>query len=452
MGVTLSVTCVAEFNSHPKAFTFTTLDVLEIVPVIRHNIPYLKYSEAKLASLRAAYAEEEVFPVQVLMDKPTIYLPLSERKGARKAINRGSVGIFGQGNHARGNELEAAGPLANETVNRSVYFDGEAKSKVDVAWHESYMPVELSTHFSFEVLIKPKEAFGTKVVLMSGRYALLLSRELQWTFVFVYHNIELYLRICPAEMDSWQHITCTFDGTTMRGYFNGDLHAALEVDPSIHAAERDYNDEREEEYQSLRDQEEEERKDLKENTKREAEKFFGTKEGQAQMKQAQANIMESNEFQRKNYGSDAPDPLTATKIKRQEALKQAKKTYVTELYLKNGKDLTQKYIEYKEEIEERVRKYKEEGEIRTKKGLRIGASNSKDTPDKFFNGFISHVCIYSICVNQDRIVKHYLSYSLDRLKDAQRMHAVASAKYEEALRHSASDRHCNAGAGLRMLD
>ena len=121
-------------------------------------------------------------------------------------------------------------------------------------------------------------------------------------------------------------------------------------------AEKEYADECKEKYDDLQAEEDKERATLKDQTKTEAEKYFQSREGAAEMKTSQQHIMESIEFQQKNYGSDQPDPMTALKVKKQEAMKQAKRTFVTELYLKNGKSLTQKYQILRNEITEAIEK------------------------------------------------------------------------------------------------
>ena len=130
MGITMSVTCIAEFNSHPKAFVFSSLDFLDVAPVVRHNIPYLAYSDARIASIRAKAAERQIYELQVLEDKPMLYLKLDERKGARRAGNKGSLGILAVGSYSHGCELEAPGPLNRERISRSIRFAPDLKTKV----------------------------------------------------------------------------------------------------------------------------------------------------------------------------------------------------------------------------------------------------------------------------------------------------------------------------------
>mgnify|MGYP000182749234 CR=1 FL=1 len=74
-----------------------------------------------------------------------------------------------------------------------------------------------------------------------------------------------------------------------------------------------------------------------------------------------------------------------------------------------------------------------------KRPFRVGASILGNYPDKFFAGCIAHVAAYNTCLSHDRILKHHLCFELDRLRDAQRLHATAYKKYEEAILHSGGD-------------
>ena len=439
MGLTLSVTCIADFHSNPRAFEFSSLDFLHVDPVVRHNIPYLAAADARIASIRAVAAEAQIYELQVLQDEPPCYLALDERKGARRALNKGTLGILAVGSYSHGCELEAPGPLPRDTITRSIRCGPETKSKVDANFHEKYVPLKKETHFSFEVLAKPVEGNGSRYALMSGRFGLMINRENEWTMLWSFENIEIFMKIGHMVAEHWVHIVCTYDGTSIRAYTDGKLCATMEIDSIIAKAEQQYEEECEDQFRELEKEEEKERVTLKDQTKKEAEVYFKSREGAAEMKTAQQHIMESIDFQQKNYGSDQPDPMTALKVKKQEAMKQAKRTFVTELYLKNGKTLTQKYQMLKTEVEDGIRKYKEEGQDRMHSVMRVGASVLGTAPDKFFAGTIAHVAIYDKCLVHDRILKHYLCFALDRSRDATRLHNVAYKRYEDAIEHSGGD-------------
>jgi len=73
------------------------------------------------------------------------------------------------------------------------------------------------------------------------------------------------------------------------------------------------------------------------------------------------------------------------------------------------------------------------GEDRSRRGLRIGASCAGSVPDNFFQGYIANMSVYPACLSPDRVLAHYLAGAQDRSKDAQRLYAVASSRYEDAL-------------------
>jgi len=72
---------------------------------------------------------------------------------------------------------------------------------------------------------------------------------------------------------------------------------------------------------------------------KEAEKYFKSREGMAEMKRNMKTILESYEFQSKNIGVDEKDPTLASRARKSEALKQARQEYTTELYIKNVHDI-----------------------------------------------------------------------------------------------------------------
>ena len=44
-----------------------------------------------------------------------------------------------------------------------------------------------------------------------------------------YENIELFVKIGHIKAELWTHIACTFDGTTIRAYQDGNICTSMEV-------------------------------------------------------------------------------------------------------------------------------------------------------------------------------------------------------------------------------
>jgi hypothetical protein len=53
LGVNLSITCLSEFHERPLSFAFTPLDLVEVAPVLQHNIPIMALSDAVIVTLQA---------------------------------------------------------------------------------------------------------------------------------------------------------------------------------------------------------------------------------------------------------------------------------------------------------------------------------------------------------------------------------------------------------------
>ena len=54
-------------------------------------------------------------------------------------------------------------------------------------------------------------------------------------------------------------------------------------------------------------------------------------------------------------------------------------------------------------------------------------------------GYLSHVAVYPHCLVPDTIMSHYMAGVVDRTKESQRLYAVASARFEDALQVVADD-------------
>jgi hypothetical protein len=60
-------------------------------------------------------------------------------------------------------------------------------------------------------------------------------------------------------------------------------------------------------------------------------------------------------------------------------------------------------------------------------------------PSSCFSSSLSQLSVYPSCLSHDRVLAHHLAGASDRTQDAQRLYAVASARYEDALQFAADD-------------
>lgn len=513
LGASISVTSLAEFHANPLYFAFISQDFLEIVPVIKHNIPIMAYADAKLVTLRAEEAERETYLYQILLDDPPLIFRLSERIGSRELENRGYLGQFQSkyqeemrqkkknaaqdivGRKLLGNgeeddhdfddeenenedtndqvdkkrkgkkstlsgfanriitgfyspncQLECDGPLKSDPFTRSVKFSPAQKTYIESKFHPHVVPLEKRDHFSIESFFWLDEGGveTTRTILMCGRYALLAGRKNILTFVFFDGMYEVPVKLLPDSLPSnaWIHCIVTFDGTSIRGYLNGEEVTVLEIESPLLAQIQDEQEAVAESLRQLEEDEASERQTVKDRTQQEAEKYFALKEGSYAMKKAAQHILESQEFQRMNVGSEARDEMGAMKMKKQEAMRLAKVNYTTDLYVKNVKEVSEKFALKREEVKDAATKRQEDGVRRSRQGLRIGSmmsASSLKEGKNFFWGRISCVSIYTRCLSVDRIRLHFSTAMIDRTVEAQRFYALAALKFEEALLHASED-------------
>lgn len=209
-----------------------------------------------LIALKAQEAARLVYTNEVLEDHPVLFYRLYERKGARSAENKGSLGADFDGLYSRGVSLWQQGPISSDPHSRACGFLQGEHGYLDCKFHPKIVPQSFTDHFSIELFIrctggadttryigmKRSKALSLSLVsrtlfslitplplyytsVMSGRYGLVLSKEGQYTFVFADGLSEVNVRFAPVVMDEWMHIVSTFDGTWVCGYY--------ELQPSI---------------------------------------------------------------------------------------------------------------------------------------------------------------------------------------------------------------------------
>lgn len=438
LGLKLCISCESEFHERPIGFLFTIGDILEVAPIIKHNISILPYADAVLLSMMAADVEQDVYMNQVLRDEPAIFYTLSERKGSRQASNKGYLGQEFAGIIKKGCELEYSGPIISYKFIRSISFRPNAKAYVDIKYHEDIVPLHLHDHFSIELYYQCTGGKDTmRVMAMCGRYQISVSRDNYLIVVYMDSIHDVVLKLCPIEYGKWVHLFVTYDGTTLCCYLDGVLKKQVEIEGILLYKSNRYNQKIKELREELNHAHKIEISEVKEKSNKESLVFFQSKEGVAVLKKMSRDIMESDAFQAENIGLNAKDQHSALKEKRSEGIKRAKEQYIKEFYEKSVDAIAVRYKELHEEMEEKFAKEITDGDSRVLQSLRIGAAspNSRSVDGSYyFHGLLSCVSVYSACLPSDRVKDHYLCSIIDRRRDAQRMYAIASSKFELALK------------------
>ena len=443
LGAQLNPNCLSDFVGRPMHFLFCEADILEVAPVVRHNIPIMTFADATLITMKANAAAEVTYHNAVKADEPKLYYKMFERKGSRTALNAGVLGKDYDGMYARGCNLWLPGPISSDPLSRCVAFSPEAQSFLDCKYDPVLVPPSFYAPFSIELFVKcTGGADSLRVIFMSGRYGLVINREGYYCFMCIDGTCEITIKVCLNVIDRFDHLIFTYDGTNLRGFVNGIMQLETEIEQSMKERRSVFENEIKEATQAVLQKEDEEKSNVKNVTNLQAEAFFTGKQGTAWLKQETQDIMESGEFQALNIGANAENDQEAMKEKRKAALKQAKARYTTDLYVKNVKEVKQKYKLQIDEIKDKEKKARDEAAMRSRTALRIGAAppnaNSHTATDLFF-GEIACFQFYDYPLPFDRIREHCSTARTDRNKDAQRLHAMAAVKYEEALSMASDD-------------
>ena len=448
MGLRLSMASLAAFIEQPVGFKFCDLDFLDICPVVRFNLSMYPYAEAMTALLAADRAQRETYSYQVVADGASVFLRLCERKGCRSAENTGSLKKEFQSFYNRGCELERVpGPERSDPFSRSAGFSPGVLCALDTKFHQGVMGLTDLSHFTVEVHAQCLGGMDTlRHAVSAGRFSISVNRENYWSFQLSIRQYDISMRLEPAAIDRWVYIAATFDGVTVRCYVDSVLSASLEVAAPLKARQKEEMADRAKCIKDLLSQEKRESNALHRDIAEKVKSFFNSKDGITKMKRVAKTVLEDPAFHERDFGFTAREDLTESgimKIKKAAAMKEAKNMHTNDIFNRMSRELVERFKQLRSEVAERASREDSEGELRAIRPIRVGAavsgsSSLADTTDNFY-GDIGLVSVYPLCLPADRVRAHFLAAHSGKAKEAQRLYALTSSKFEDALQFAHDD-------------
>jgi hypothetical protein len=419
-----------------------SLDILTPGPRVKHNVYDVEFADAVLLSHRADHTRSFDYQnIVVKIDKPFVYWKFAERRGSRVAHNYGTGGRDYAGFFSPRCEFEFEGPVVNDELNRCVEFEADNRCKVDTKYSKELCPHDVLAHFSLEGWCKVTGSEGTnRVVMMTGRCALMASREETWAFVVYEEGIEVTLVGPPIEYTTFHHIVGTYDGCLASLYVDSVLVKQIELRPEIAARTAEVLKERADAIKDLEDRERTVRDSVKETSEDQSSKFLTTKDGRNLIRQNAIKLVEHSEFKLKMDKNAAEKGLK--RLGKKEAQQQAVSEYKTELYMKNVQDAVEEYRKLKEEMLDQHNKEDEYARELLTKSMVVGSAvaTSGGSGKKCMHGHLCHIAAYTTCLHADRVRDHYQSALQSRTPQADRLYVRATrAQRMERRGRRASD-------------
>ncbi|CAM9112229.1 unnamed protein product, partial [Choristocarpus tenellus] len=444
LGFSLSNTCTSHFYDRPSGFHFTTLDLSNTPLRIKHNLPMLEFAEASIVVMRANQTRSMGYIQLVQKDNPHFYLTLQERKGSKVAVNHGKGGISLSGYYTDGIKFERPGPIANDSLNRAVYFSSTKKCRIDTK-HTGKVLAPMLAHQPFSVEAWVRCVGGedtTRTVLMTGRYTILVTRKNIWAVtVSTNQGAEYTVLGPPVSQAKWTHMAATYDGTIVRMYANSELVGQVELQEAVERQEEERRVNRQNTIEQLIQEEANARERCKDETEDQAKSFFKTKEGKAKISKAASNLFQKAEFALQMDKDAAKKGIQ--KLTRSGAKAQAKLEYKRETEMFNMQKIAQEYKRLRDEVEHLSIQERDEVMERAQAPLRVGATcNSKRSTEgrNFFGGDLCHIAVYLSNLSSDSVRAHYLAGTQASCFESDRLYVLAGVRFEAALEFAPNDR------------
>jgi hypothetical protein len=234
----------------------------------------------------------------------------------------------------------------------------------------------------------------------------------------------------------------------VRCYIDSRIVAQLEVEAGINELEAKAEEERQAARDDLDRQEKNELDMLERDIDMKCKAYFASKEGIMATRDKANEIFDDPEFHEQDFGVTAKDRLQMSeaqflKVKKTLATKMAREFHSKDLFQRESRTILERFKALRQEIEEKQVKDREDGEMRGRKPLRIGgmlggSTNPADQANNFY-GDIGLVSLYPTCISSDAVHLHYLAANSGKMRESQRLFALTSGKFEDALHFAFND-------------
>jgi len=440
-GIQLTNDSISQLYATPDMFRFVPQDINKPGPRVKHNISDVEFADAVLLSNQADITRAYDYQNYITEDKPFIYWKFAERRGSRVAHNYGSGGYHHAGFFSSRCEFENKGAVVNDELNRSILFEAGNKTKVDTKYARELCPTDVLAHFTLEGWANLSGREGTnRTVAMTGRCALLASREETWCFIVYEQGVEIVIDGPKVDYNKFHHLVGTYDGCIASLYVDSVLVRELELRPEVTMRIEAVHQERREALEDLKAREKIVRNKAKELSDEQSGKFLITKEGRNLIRQNAIKLVEHSEFKMKMDKKAAEKGLT--KLSKKDAQAQAIREYKEELYMKNVQSASEEYRKLREELEDSNVKDDEYARELLSKAMCVGSAVSSRRSKEgrnFFEGYLCHIAAYVNCLSADSVREHFNSAFQSRGPQADRLYTLAALKFTKALKLAPDD-------------
>jgi len=443
LGFQLNRDCLQRFERHhedwkgSRLFRFTMSDFVPDSSFVRskHNMCHLEYYKASQLLMQAKMSQATTYSRAVLMDQPVGYWRLTERIGSKIAKNLG-IGGVGIAGFYRSVVFEAPGPVKNDDLDRSTRFSAQASHpSVDVRYHPDLAPANPEQAFSVECWARATGQSGSlRVCVMTGRFALAATKKNEWAFVVYGEGTEVIVMGPPVVEMKWTSLLGTYDGTVMRFYVDGVLVGGFEVGPALAKKLAEDRAASQARWSALEVAELNARDKGRANASDEANRYFRTDDGAADLKERARKLQEQVDFRLKTNKRAKEQGLK--RLGRKEATTQATAMFTQKMLDDALKVISEDFQQKRGALKDAEDKASDERALLATRDLKIGgacASKRAKYGRSHWVGDLAHIATYLSSISHDGANRHYRAGTEERALQSDREYGLAYSHFRRAM-------------------